>query len=196
MAPSRVNRPASGSGFTLVELLIYTALGGVIISAATSAVVSHIRSDISLERNQTMRNDLSRVVLFLSTEVSEADTISYGQTMPASCNGGTASLFTLNVPNLGFIGTTLASTPIHYYVTGSGTTASLNRCGPPFNPDGSLNYTGLTVNTVVSPNTTLTLANTTDTEAITYDLTVRDPSATQAVSRTNLVNSSQVSLIN
>jgi prepilin-type N-terminal cleavage/methylation domain-containing protein len=194
LRPSTLAGPAKANGFTLVELMVSLVIGSLVIVAAVVSVVAHIRSSSNLEAAQSINNDLSRITFFLETEVGEGATITYGQSM-SPCAAGN-SLFTINVPNSGGTGATLASTPIHYFVTGSSPTASLNRCGPPINNNGTLNYGGGSTAVVVNTNTTIQLANSTDPKAITYNLTLWDPSATRSVARNNISNSAKVTLIN
>jgi prepilin-type N-terminal cleavage/methylation domain-containing protein len=198
--PTRASRWASqaAEGFTLTELLISLVLGGVLMAAAASTVVSQIRSGNSMEIAQSLRNDMGRLTTFLDSEIGEGDTISYfvPLTGPDGCGVGGTSLFTINVPNLGGTGTTLTTTPIHYYLSGIGNTAALNRCGPPINANGSLNFGGTRIATPVSPNTTLTLTNTTDTKAVNFSLTLRDANAANPLARTGLSSKTRVTLIN
>ncbi len=185
------------SGFTLAELLVVAVIGCVIMGAASTSLLPNIRSGITTERAQSLRNDLNRIAFLLETEISEGEGLRYGVAMTGSCTGVTGnSLFTIDVPTMGGTGTTLASTPIHYYVTGTGNTAGLNRCGPPIQNNGRLALAGTRVAAPVSENTTLTLANTTNPKLLTYDLTVRDPSATQALSRNAITTATRVTLIN
>lgn len=201
--PTQASRRASqtAEGFTLTELLISLVMGGVLMAAAASTMVSQIRSGNIMEITQSLRSDMGRLTTFLNAEIGEGDRISYGVAITGTggCSGvsGTStSLFTIYVPNLGGTGTTLATTPIHYFVTGSGNTAALNRCGPPIHSNGRLNFAGTRLATPVSPNTTLTLANTTDRKAVNFSLTLRDANAANPLTRTGLSSKTRVTLIN
>jgi len=190
-------RPSDG--FSLIELLVGLVMGGFLMAAAASTVVSQIRSGNRMEIAQSLRNDMGRLSSFLESEIGEGDWIFYNEpiTGASACTGVSGnSLFALRVPNLGATGTNLAWTLIHYYQSGSGATATLNRCGPPINANGSLNFAGTRIATPVSPNTTLTLANTTDTKAVNYSLTIRDANAANPMTRAGLSTKTRVSLIN
>lgn len=136
-------RTATQSGFTLVELLLVLALGGTVLGVAGAILLANIRSTIALEQNQQALNELARVSAFIEMEIGEAvaeesrPAISRGSNAIANpCNAAGTEEFTLNLPNPGGI-----SRAIRYFTTGSGTTATLWRCGPPVNNNGSLNYT-------------------------------------------------------
>ena len=198
MTPRR-RASQEAEGFSLIELLIGLVMGGVLMAAAASTVVSQIRSGNTMEIAQSLRNDMGRLTTFLDAEIGEGDTISYGVAMSGTggCTGVSGnSLFTINVPNLGATGTALPTTPIHYYVSGSGNTAVLNRCGPPISADGSLDLAGTRLATPVSANTTLTLANTTNTKSVNYTLTLRDPNGANPMTRSSLSTKTRVTLIN
>ncbi|MCT0212077.1 MULTISPECIES: PulJ/GspJ family protein [Synechococcales] len=196
MNPRAVRNEA---GFTLIELLVGLVMGGFLMAAAASTLVSQIRSGNRMEVAQSLRNNMGRLSSFLEAEIGEGDRIRYGVpiTGAGGCTGTTAnSLFTIDVPNLGATGAALATTPIHYYVSGSGTTASLKRCGPPINPNGTLDFAGTRFYSYVSSNTTLTLTNTTDSKAVNYTLTIRDANATNPMTRTGISTKTRVTLIN
>ncbi|MCT0230529.1 prepilin-type N-terminal cleavage/methylation domain-containing protein [Synechococcus sp. CS-1324] len=191
--------PRNEAGFSLIELLVGLVMGGFLMAAAASTVVSQIRSGNRMEVAQSLRNDMGRLSSFLEAEIGEGDTIRYGVAITGAggCTGASGnSLFTIDVPNLGATGATLVTTPIHYYLTGSGNTAALNRCGPPINANGSLNFAGTRIATLVSPNTTLALNNAIDAKAVHYNLTIRDANATNPMTRTTISTKTRVTLIN
>lgn len=173
------------AGFTLIELMVSVSIGAMLVAGAAGALTAHIRSSSNLEFTQSVRNDLSRLTFLLETEVKEGSAISTGGAV--DCAGGGTPLFTIAVPQLGSTGTTLATSNIHYYATGSGNTATLVRCGPPINNNGTLNFAGTRAASNVSTNTTLAVTASTPT-SVTYDLTLRDPSATRAIIRTGITN--------
>jgi prepilin-type N-terminal cleavage/methylation domain-containing protein len=189
-------RGRRAGGFTLLELLVSLAMGSVLVGAVASTVGAHIRSGLSMELSQVLSNDMSRLTYFLETEISEGESIRYGQPISGCAGVSGNALFSILVPDRGATGTTLPSTTIDYYLTGSGNTATLNRCGPPINGDGRLDFTAARIAAPVSTNTTLTLANTTDTKTLTYNITLRDPSATRSIMRSAIATSTRVTLIN
>jgi hypothetical protein len=183
-------------GFTLLEALVSVAIGTLIIGAVASTVGAHIRSGLTMELSQVLSNDMSRLTYFLETEISEGESIAYGQPISGCAGVSGNALFSILIPNRGATGTSLPTTTIDYYLTGSGSTATLNRCGPPINGNGSLDFTAARIAAPVSTNTTITLANTTDPKTLTYDLTLRDPSTTRSVTRSAIATSTRVTLIN
>jgi prepilin-type N-terminal cleavage/methylation domain-containing protein len=182
------------AGFTLIELMVSVVIGSVLVAGVAGALTAHIRRSSNLEFTQSVRNDLSRLTFLLETEVKEGSAISTGGAVDCAV-GGTTSLFTIAVPQLGSTGTTLATSNIHYYATGSGNTATLVRCGPPINNNGTLNFAGTRTASNVSTNTTLTVTASTPT-SVTYNLTLRDPGATRAITRAGITNQVASGLIN
>ncbi|MFM7547748.1 MAG: prepilin-type N-terminal cleavage/methylation domain-containing protein [Cyanobacteriota bacterium] len=182
------------AAFSLVELLISAAIGSLVVAGAAAALTAHIRSSTNLEFTQMMRNDLGRISFLLETEVREGASISTAQQVDC-LSDGTTSQFTITVPQLGSTGATLASANIHYYASGSGSTATLARCGPPINNNGTLNFAGTRLAAAVSTNTTLAVSASTPT-SVTYDLTLRDPQGDRAVTRSAITNRVGSTLIN
>ncbi len=186
------------TGFTLVELMISVVIGALLIGGVATALIAHIRSTLNLEFSQQIQNDLSRLTFFLETEVREGSAISTTATTPvANCGAasGTTSLFTIIVPQLNAQGFSLPTSTIDYYASGTGNTASLVRCGPPINNNGTLNFAGTSTATTISTNTTLTVTSSNST-SVTYSLTLRDPGGSRSVTRTGITNRVEATLIN
>ncbi len=182
-------------GFTLLELLVSVGIGTLVIGAVATTVGAHIRSGLNTEMNQVLSNDMNRLIYFLETEISEGQSISFGQPISGCAGVSGNALFSILVPDRAGTGVTLPTTTIDYYLTGSGATASLNRCGPPINADGRLDFAAARIAAPVSSNTTLTLAGTTDTKALSYELTLRDPSGTRSFTRQTISSRTRVSPI-
>lgn len=181
------------SGFTLIELMVSVVITTVLLAGAAVALTQHVRTSKDVEFIQSMRNDLKRLTFLLETEVKEGSAIQTAQAV--SCATGTNSLFTITVPQLGTTGTNLTNSFIHYYATGTGNTATLMRCGPPINNNGTLNFSGTSAAATVSSNTTLTVSSA-STKAVTYDITLRDPAAIKSVTRSMITNRVGNTLIN
>lgn len=193
LTPRLRDSRANGSGFTLTELMVSIVIFALLMGAVTNALIAYIRGNINLEFNQAMRNDIGRLSYLIETEIKEGSAISTG--VAVDCAPGSTSLFTITVPQQGSTGATLPTSAIHYYSTGTGSTASLNRCGPPISNDGNLNFSGTRAASVVSTNTTLDVISSTST-SVTYTITLRDPAAGRAFSLgnsiTNRVSATQI----
>jgi type II secretory pathway pseudopilin PulG len=126
------------AAFTLVELLIVSVIGGLILAAVARIAVSHIQASGSQLRIQQLRTGWGKLTSFIATEVAEADQITTG-TQPATCANMARStpLFTLRVPlyDLNTPPTVADLQPtapfIHYYTIGTGADTVIWRCGPP-----------------------------------------------------------------
>ncbi|MCP9837880.1 prepilin-type N-terminal cleavage/methylation domain-containing protein [Cyanobium sp. N.Huapi 1H5] len=71
------------SGFTLVELLIGTVLGGIAVAAAASVIVSHLNSTNATIWAVQLQRDLSKFNFLLNSEAVEACRMQAG-TPPAN----------------------------------------------------------------------------------------------------------------
>jgi len=183
---------AKNGGFTLVEVLVYLALGSVLAAAAATTVISNIRTASSLELRQRAVDDFSRLNLFLHSEVSEGERIEYDtESLPDLCGTG-QPLFTIVLPNP-------LNPPeppaervreplprIYYFTRNDG--ADLWRCGPSFDINGALviasdgrlaDVTAARVNT----DTRLSLINTDDEQLLLYTLEFRSRKGTVTLQR-------------
>jgi len=176
------HRTAAQSGFTLVELLLVLALGGTVLGVAGAILLANIRSTIALEQNQQALNELARVSAFIELEVGEAVAESSSRPAisrgfipaPNSCNPSGTEVFTLNLPNPGGI-----SRAIRYFTEPDDPTATLWRCGPPVNNNGSLNYSDSPISFPLGSPITISLspplADPGSAESITYTLSSQMP---------------------
>jgi prepilin-type N-terminal cleavage/methylation domain-containing protein len=140
---ARHHHHARTHGFTLLELLIVLMLGGLMMTAITTVITSQLRLGRTQLLTQQRRSDWSRFTTFLANEVGEGrqvTTNTSAATLTAECPDlplGGALLFSVRVP----IDTILLAPVernVHYYTTGTNTTTSLFRCGPPILPGGRL----------------------------------------------------------
>lgn len=82
-----------GGGFTLLELLITMVLSALVISAAGTAMVTHLRSGERSEALERQRADWSRSTFFLDAEVALSQAVISDAaglaalTIPATCTG-------------------------------------------------------------------------------------------------------------
>jgi prepilin-type N-terminal cleavage/methylation domain-containing protein len=185
-------RSATNGGFTLVELLVYLALGTVLAAAAATSVISNIRTASNLELRQRAVDDFSRLNLFLQSEVSEGERIEYNTTnLPDICGTG-QPLFTIVLPNP-------LNPPeppeerireplprIYYFTRNNG--ADLWRCGPSFDINGALVITADErladlMPTRVNADTRLSLVNTDDDRLLLYTLELRSRTGTVTLQR-------------
>ena len=80
----RIRPPlAKSQGFTLVELLIGTVLGGIAVAAAASVIVSHLNSTNATIWAVQLQRDLSKFNYLLNSEAVEACRMQAG-TPPAN----------------------------------------------------------------------------------------------------------------
>ncbi len=162
--PSR-SRPAA---FTLVELLLASAFGVILMGGLMRMSTSVLRAGLRDDNQQSAQDAWSQVNQFLVTEVGEAGRTYQGTTVkiekkpieldqePSECSGATrdagSDSFAIRVPNSDAAGTVTFRT-ITYYMTGG----NLMRCGPPVLANGSMNFTAPSAEAVLSYNTCLEL---------------------------------------
>jgi prepilin-type N-terminal cleavage/methylation domain-containing protein len=129
------------SGLTLVELLVAIVIAGLVITAAGTALLGHLRSSKELEALERQRSDWSRSTFFLDAEVSlsqeviTAPTALSAQAIPASCSS-------ISPSQLRFALRLRPDLPLVLYAVqpSSGSWLpdnSLVRCGPAINADGA-----------------------------------------------------------
>jgi prepilin-type N-terminal cleavage/methylation domain-containing protein len=139
--PSRPRVQPQQSGLTLVELLVAIVIAGLVITAAGTALIGHLRSSKEAEALERQRSDWSRSTFFLDAEVSLSQEVITDQarlsrlTIPASCSAISPSQlrFALRLrPDLPLV--------LYGVQPSSGSWLpdnSLVRCGPAINADGS-----------------------------------------------------------
>lgn len=146
MPSARHPHHARTQAFTLLELLIVVLLGGLMMGAITSVIVSQLRLGRTQLRAQQLRSDWSRFTYFLANEVGEGRLVSTttpASTLAAVCAGspalpsGSTLLFSVTVPIATNLGSPIVR-DVHYVTTGSGTNTALFRCGPEILSTGRL----------------------------------------------------------
>lgn len=158
-------------GFTLIELLIVVAVGGFLLLGVVLFAVSSVRTTARQMVAQRYQMGFSRLSHLLETEVSESQTLLYGQPIAAIC-GNQLSLFTLTVPVLPTRLQPQEELPraatIHYYQA----SGNVWRCGPIVNANGTLNP-DITTPALLLRNSELNLQATADNE-FQYRVIMRD----------------------
>ena len=141
-------RQRSASGFSLVELLLAASLGGLLCIVAADAMITHLRSNASLEATERLRSDWSRTSHFIESEIAlservltNPESINLNQCTPA-IDGTTEFRFALEIrrdlpPAIYFVRT---NSDDEQQVVWNGS-QSLFRCGPSIDVNG--NYTNV-----------------------------------------------------
>jgi cell division protein FtsL len=145
--PLRHPRRSPAKGFTLVELVVASAIGVVMVLAGVAASIGGYRSTARVINAQQLRDEWSRLTLLLNADIAES--------CQATVAGTTLTLRVINPTSL----TTLAA--IDPDATGPICTAAptityalagqnLARTGPAVTRDGTLNFGTITGALVVS----------------------------------------------
>ena len=148
----------SNSGFTLVELLIGSFIGVLVIGAAGFGLMNLLRNNRSATAQIEQRNDINRAVEFISDEIKRADTIEVnpsdnltGVTIPSNGSARDAVL-ALNIPG---IPGNAANTPIVYFLSSPADDdiwqgpKVIYRYGPPLDRDGNFTNGAWTLEALV-----------------------------------------------
>jgi prepilin-type N-terminal cleavage/methylation domain-containing protein len=160
-------------GFTLVELLVSTLIGALMLLAGTYMALSHVRTTGRQAVAHRQQTDFGRLSHLIETEVDEGSALAYGQLTAGCTNNGVASVFSITVPVLIAAETTAASavrTIYYYHFDGN-----LRRCGPAINADGTLD-TVATVDGIVITNALLTPRNP-NPRQFEYSVVLTDPTS-------------------
>ncbi|QPN65687.1 hypothetical protein H8F26_12295 [Synechococcus sp. CBW1006] len=154
----------------MVELLIASAIGAVILAAAARILTGDIRSNSSQEAIQRLRDHWGRVNYFVDTEVREGLSVSLASGTGA-CASVASPYLAITVPN------PAGGTGGIYYYNNNG---NLWRCGPDIADDGSLTFNTV-VNAMLVERATLevSIVNATN---MTYTLTMSSRSDGSGVS--------------
>ena len=134
-------------GFSLIELLIASVIGAVILASASVLVVTQIRASATQVQIQRFRSDWRRLQDLINTEAGESRLISTDPGLIRSCVANASNLlFLLQVPIYtpgGGAQDNLQTYTITYYTVQSNGETQLRRCGPSINIDGTLNISRL-----------------------------------------------------
>ena len=182
------------NGFSVVELLLYSAISLMLIGAAVSIALSETRSSIKTYELVALRNQMASVTFLLEGEIAEGQSISVCSTSCTVTTGTGANPVTLSVPYSLVIthpyavtGSGRSTATISYY--GKTNDPNLYRFGPPFTTatigidpvngslglgSGALNAGAASVETVASPNTTLSSMsiNSDERRTLTYSIAI------------------------
>jgi len=186
------------NGFSLVELLLYSAISLMLIGVAGSIAVSETTSSIKTYVLVALRNQIASVTFLLEGEIGEGESISICTTACIVNTGTISTPGNLSVPYSLVIthpyadavtGAVRSTATISYY--GKTNDPNLYRFGPPFTTatnsvdpvNGKLGYgsgaldTGVGVvsaETVASPNTSLSSMSRDNDErrTLTYSITI------------------------
>jgi Tfp pilus assembly protein PilW len=182
--PSR-HRPAA---FTLVELLLASAFGVILLGGLMKMSTSLMRAGLQDDNQQSAQDAWARVNQFLVIEVGEAGRLYEGTTevrpidldqVPSACSGASrdagSESFAIRVPNPdpGAVGSARFATITYYMSEGH-----LMRCGPPVLATGALNFSATSSAAILSYNTTLRQLSLNHLDrSIAYTLDFRSPHA-------------------
>ena len=185
--PSQVFNQA----FTLVELLVAVAIGGVALAAATNLLVSEIRLTRNFYASGQVQQDLSRLHRFMLAETQEACAFQLGTTSLTSCGGTCVQSGFNELRLLVPITTSVNADPaaaanlrtIIYRLSGS----QLLRTGPRILSSGALDTTSANDQTdtlVIDNVNTFTPTLSVDCNIATISLRLNVPGSTQTVPAT------------
>ena len=176
------SRPA---GFTLVELLLASAFGVILMGGLMMMATFLLRAGVREDNQQSAQDAWARVNQFLNIEVGEAGRIYEGDEpigpikpdQEPTCTGagrdaGSES-FAITVPNPdpAVSGSARYATITYYMSEGH-----LMRCGPPVRANGALNFSAASSEAILSYDTTLReLSLNYEDRSITYKLDFRSP---------------------
>lgn len=153
----RADRPdLRSAGYTLVELLVVAAIGGLVLTAAVTLVLSHLRSSARLAALQHLQDHCGWVQFLINREIEQA-----WSALPASDNGQ----LQLSIPG--------ASDPITY--THDSSTRQLWRTGPSIDVHGRLELLSSQRTDLVARNVELFTVTLSNLRSPRYALTMRDP---------------------
>lgn len=152
--------PPRQRGFTLVELLIVSSAGLLVLLAIITVVVSYVRSRERVEAVLRLQEQWGRLQFLLDREIQEAMPVSSASSVNSAC-GQVSPILALEVP--GF------SDRIVYYLSGS----DLKRCGPGIDASGNLSST-ISNGLVLSGVSSFSVDSTSDNQRPSYRLTLTD----------------------
>jgi hypothetical protein len=174
-------------GFSLVELILYSAITLILFNAALSISLSQSRSSIKTYELAALRNQMARITFLLEGELAEGEQITVCNANCPAVNGQNVA-YSLQVTHPHAADrAAITNSDVTYY--GTADSPHLFRFGPPFttattdvNPangnlafgSGALTAAAANVESVASPNTTLSnlSVNAGEGHTLTYSVTI------------------------
>lgn len=118
------------NGFSLLELILYSAITLILFNAALSMSLSQSRSSIKTYELAALRNQMARITFLLEGELAEGETITVCNANCPVVNGrNVAYSLQISHPHAAN-GAAIANADVTYY--GTADSPNLFRFGPPF----------------------------------------------------------------
>jgi hypothetical protein len=181
---SSPHRRLATRGFSIPQLISYSAASALVVAVATSTLISSIRSNSNMELYLRAQERWSRISSLILTEASEASTVTYDESFACLGYGGNAaipSIFKLVVPTPSNDKIQI-STSTFYLKSGNGASAKLLRCGAGYNADGTLTLGQSLTLATLGLRTDLLISNQTS-DSFTFTVNIYSPSNQLILSR-------------
>ncbi len=138
LKPSRPGVRAGENGLSLIELLVAMIISLIVIHAMAHIMVSELKLSRSFEEHSNIKDATIRVAAMMQKEISYASDLSVPVTDPTTCG--------LNDP-LVIVGPRKMWTIVYGFAAQNPPPGwlgpmTLYRCGPPYDANGNLNFSG------------------------------------------------------
>lgn len=177
--------PPANAGFTLVELLITSVFGAVVIGSVAQYQISQLRSDATQELNLQLREEANRAAAWIDAEISRAS--GFDNTVAANCTAPTGTSLRFSVRTQSNAGTVRE---VSFFSPTGTAVGNLVRCGPPVvctsNTACGLDLAAANATYLVASNARLGFTTTlggTATRSLTYTLTTESGAVTKTITR-------------
>ena len=177
--------PPANAGFTLVELLITSVFGAVVIGSVAQYQISQLRSDATQELNLQLREEANRAAAWIDAEISRAS--GFDNTVAANCTAPTGTSLRFSVRTQSNAGTVRE---VSFFSPTGTAVGNLVRCGPPVvctsNTACGLDLAAANATYLVASNARLGFTTTlggTATRSLTYTLTTASGAVTNTITR-------------
>lgn len=157
-------------GLTLVELLIYVAIMGSLMTISTY-LISHIIYNSKTTLKQGAVDNWGRIDYLIETDVREALTISVNTSATTSCG------ISVQSPIIS-LATAYSSSSIIYYNSGASPNQSIRRCGPAILRNGELS-SSIDKDSLVAEKASISAELQSDTSVLKYDVTFSELGITE-----------------
>lgn len=181
-------RPAAAAGFTLVELLITTVVGSLLIGAITTLQLSELRVTNTQDLSLQLRQEANRAAAWIDSEISRAS--GFDNTAAANCSAPAGTSLSFSVRTQSNSGGTMRE--VSFFSPTGTAVGNVVRCGPPVvctsNTACALDLAAANATYLVASNARLTVTSTptlgsTPVRALTYALTSQSGDVVQTLTR-------------